>query len=197
MKRNIGLGLGAIAVVAGIFLLMFQLLPPIVPAHGVVVASRAPERRRRATTTLHQHTAKPGTAGFESVNYSFLGAHLDQESHKLHITVYVPIKAFPNTVLQESYVSGTTLTLQYNNMIIMESPDPIASYYRPDSTQSTLLESGVSAEWEWIPGEGGPAHRLLFEMGSTYIRLQLSSPQVQDTMANAIHVADEFHALGA
>lgn len=190
-------GLGILGIAAAIFGFMgvSKLLPSPHPLPGptpvvaVVKAHRAPTRHST------QSSAIPAPNAMEPINYNLFMSILVSAGHSLHMTVLVPQSSYTGTTLEEAYADDDILNLQYNNMIVMESPDPIASTYRPTGETAVTLGNGATAEWEFIPGGGGPTHRLEFEVSGTYIRLQLYHPQVNNSLSSTEEVANTFSSV--
>lgn len=200
VKRWMGIvagSVGGLAILAGIYGFVNFLLPPVVPAPAPAVASPPLEKARQATPAASSSpTVKSqGPFGFEPIQYALLQTVIVNQAHALHISLIAPKSSYPGTTLEESYVSHSILNIQYNNMIVMESARPIVSIYKPISTVAIRLNNGIVGQWEWIPGGGGPPYRLLFQQNGTYVRIQLYSPQVNNSLTSTEHVAEQFGPL--
>ncbi|MCY0879715.1 MAG: hypothetical protein OWU84_12345 [Firmicutes bacterium] len=178
------------------------LMPPIIPAPDTVSASPLPHASRhaaqaRAVSPVGATTAPVSSSTFLPVDYEpFLGS-LRSEARALGITLVLPQSSYAGTALEENYVSGQVLVLVFNNMLVMESKEPMVSYYLPASTLSVSLAAGGTGTWEWIPGEGGPPYRLNFALDGTYVQIRLFSPPLADTVATAVRIANAFTPVGS
>ncbi len=185
--------------VAALFTALAMMLPPVVPASSIANAASAPApaHPHPAPAAATAPVVKPsGPYGFEPIQYGVFQSQLTREAHALHLTLVAPQSSYPNTSLLDSYIEGPLLMLHYNNMLVIESSQPIPSTYRPLSSTAVTLSNGITADWVWSPGGGGPQYRLQFQEQQTYVRLQLYSPQVPGTLSAAEHVAEQFATLG-
>lgn len=193
--------LGALALV--VFLVgLFQILPPLSPPAPAPAPAARTERRPRQRSNAKGASApsrevSDGPFGFDRIAYAGFSSTLLRQGRTLGVKIVVPRFGPPGTTMTESYIgSGSQLSLIYTDMLIVESPDPIVPFYQPSATTAAQISNGEPATWEWVPGEGGPAYRLLFREGSTYVRLQVFSP-LPDTLTEAEDIAATFHPVGA
>lgn len=185
---------GGLIASSALFIGLALLLPPVVPAASQVTASPTPKTDRQASPAASSTAAPQPTKpyGFLPISYGLFQSRLDQEARSLRMNLVLPRASYANTVLEDTYTYNSVLYLHYNNMVVMESSRPIPSSYSPFSTVAVTLTNGIGAAWEWIPGIGGPQHRLMFQDDGTYVRLQLYAPTISGTLASAEHVAAAF-----
>lgn len=185
------LGIGMLGL---IFTGISSLLPSAAPQPAPAVASvQSTSPTQSAAVTKPQPEAMAG--GLTPINYTLFTSTLTQLAHQLHMVALLPKTGYAGTLLGDTYIDNGILNMEYNNMIIMESPSPIESTYQPSSVTPVGLANGVAAQWDFIPGGGGPSYRLLFEEEGTYIRLQLYSPQVNNSLSSTETIANTFQSL--
>lgn len=198
-KEWVGMGVAG----AGITLLgvgLMQLMPAVVPSPTptATVVPHVNGVRRASPPAAHQHVTAvvPNQEGLLPILYGSTAA-LAQQGQAAGVALFVPKDGVPGTNFEESYRSSSTVDILYNNMTLIEAHHPLTSVYRPLSSVGVSLANGTSATWEWIPGGGGPAYRLMFQVGSTYIRLQLSQYAASGPERTAAAVANSFEKVSA
>lgn len=192
-RNAILLGLGISATV--MFMIgVERLLPAVVPPPVAVVAlHKHPVRKSLPHESSPTVTSpKPNSAGLVPISYGLSLTQILKRGKVLGLRVWLARSGVPPATFQESYREGPQLDLLYSNMIVIESKHVLQSTYRPASAIGAILSNGVQAEWEWIPGVGGPSHRLLFKLGSTYIRLELEPTPSKNALHTAVSIASGF-----
>ncbi len=177
-----------------------HLLPPVLPsAHAATHVISSPRVKPRGKDHKTQKAVSSPvvlSGGLAPVSYlPVQQKNILSLAKSLQFTPLLPKLAFPGTTLEESYVSGQELDLEFNNMLAVESKAPIGSHYRPAGSTATVLSNGVSANWLLVYGVGGPMHRLMFQEDGIYVRLELFNAYVPATMADTERIAAEFLPL--
>lgn len=190
----VGIGLSvAVAAMVGVE----RLLPPVVPEPQPVAVAALHSHPRSAPSVVH-HTGphstapKPNASGLVPITYGQALVNIGQLGREMGLSVWVPRLGVPPVAFQEAYREGDQLDLLYSNMIIIESMKALQPSFRPVSTVGTALTNGAPAEWDWIPGVGGPTHRLMFKQGRTYIRLEMEHVSSKNPIQTAVAVASTF-----
>ncbi|OLZ11639.1 hypothetical protein [Sulfobacillus thermosulfidooxidans] len=174
------------------------LLPPILPAPSSPSQTVSTIRHHHIDKThrVSSKTTSSVTTGPNGMTTLIYNPAIKQTALKLAkglgIHLLLPSQAYPGTTLVESYVDDSVLNLEFNDMIAMESKNPIMSSYQPGASVNVTLANGVPAEWLLIYGVGGGAYRLLFEKDGTYVRLQLFHGYIPAGLQNAEEIADQF-----
>lgn len=195
--------LAGIGAMTGFFVVWTLMFPPVAPPAPAPMASApkkpstASHHRASATRTVSPQALSSGPFGFQSISYAGWNTQLTRQGHESGITVLLPKAGPVGTTVEESYHGpGPMVTIQYNNMIVMESSKPMTPYYQPVASTATSLRNGVPAVWDEVVSEGGPPFRLLFHEDGTYVRIQLFHAQIPDTLAEATDIASMFQPLG-
>ncbi|NMP20902.1 hypothetical protein [Sulfobacillus harzensis] len=184
-------GIGALAAV---MVGLEQLMPPVVPtAHAAATGHPAPALKP-VRTSVPPAVPKPNAEGLVPISYGPSLSAIAHIAQQLHLKIWLPRQGVSPVTFQESYRDGTQVDLLYSNMIIMESSQTIPSTYRPLVTTPTSLANGTSGQWEWIPGVGGPSHRLMFQLQQTRVRLEMEDGA---PLHSAVAVANSFVPLSA
>ncbi|WP_053960056.1 hypothetical protein [Sulfobacillus thermosulfidooxidans] len=174
------------------------ILPPILPA---------PSSPSQTVSTIRHHhidkshrvlsktvpRVRTGPNGLTTLSYNPTVKQTALTLAKdLDIHLLLPSQAYPGTTLVESYIDHSVLNLEFNDMVAMESKNPMVSSYQPGASVNVTLANGVPAQWLLIYGVGGGAYRLLFEEDGTYVRLQLFHGYIPAGLQNAEQIADQF-----
>ncbi len=194
----LGLGLGATVIV---MIGLERLLPPVVPSPVAVAAlHKQPIRksvRPQSTPKVSPSEPKPNAAGLIPISYGGYLAQIRQMGKQMGLRVWLARYGVPPVVFQESYREGSQLDLLYSNMIVIESQKVLRNTYRPASIVGATLSNGTPAQWQWIPGVGGPSHRLMFKLGRTYIRLEMEPTPSKNALQTAVSIASAFSSTTA
>lgn len=195
---TIGGGLaGAVLLYGGVSLI----LPPVVPKAAAgqadtvsTVRSRGSHRLRRENSPKSVPAIAPvGADGLVKMAYAgSVWQNALARAKTLGIHMLLPTSAYPHTVLEESYIEGSVLDLEFSDMLAVESNTPISPTYKPASSVNVSLADGVPAQWLLIYGLGGPAYRLDFQQDGTYVRLQLFHSYIPASAAANEAIASEF-----
>ncbi|MCY0881831.1 MAG: hypothetical protein OWS74_07530 [Firmicutes bacterium] len=172
-------------------------LPPVVPpAHShPFQAALASESKTAAHKKIHKTPSTSTTSPSGTVVYTPAQLeHIASMAQKMELSVYLPHSGIAST-LQLAYSQNGLLNLQYNNMLIIESNNPVPLPYAPTSTRTVQLSGGIQAQWLFTPPVGGPQYRLDFQKGSTYFRIQLFPLYTSGNCAHTEKVANALTPL--
>ncbi len=188
---------GALVLYGGVSLLLPPVIPQAAPdSAGTISTVRAHKVSKTHRVTPQAPAPAAGTGDLVSMQYSgTVYQNALARAKKLGFTLLLPTSAYSGTTLEESYVHGDDLDLEFSNMLAVESAAPVTSTFQPDQTTNVSLPDGVSAQWLLIYGVGGPANRLIFQQSGTYVRLQLFRAYVPATASAFETIGGEFGAF--
>ncbi|MCL4495283.1 MAG: hypothetical protein M1294_10780 [Firmicutes bacterium] len=195
------IGSGALA--AGILYLgVSLLLPPVLPTSVAASESTAAARNTRVAKKSRENPAqstsqpKPGPNGLVKIQYNPVAKNNALAlARTLHMTLLLPTHAYPKVALNESYASHGMLNLEFNDMVVIESKNPITPSYKPASSLGVTLSNGIPAQWLLLYGVGAGGYRLQFQQDGTYVRLQLFGAYIPAGLKNAEQIAAQFSAV--
>jgi hypothetical protein len=177
------------------------ILPPVLPSSVALGESTQAAKnhhvvsRKSQGRTEGRHVSKPKVSAnsLVSIHYSALvKSNALSLAKSLHMTLLLPTRAYPQVALNESYDNNSVLNLEFNDMIVMESKNPILPAYKPANSVQVQLPNGISAQWLSIYGVGGGGNRLQFQQNGTYVRIQLFEAYIPAGLTNAEQIAAQF-----
>ncbi|AUW95148.1 hypothetical protein [Sulfobacillus sp. hq2] len=199
--KGIGAVVGGLAAVVVFYRGVSLLLPPVIPVTHPVQSQAIATVRAHHARHVHRQSVLPSSPGSAPVGPNGLAkmaysgsvwTNALARARSLHLHLLLPTHAYPDTALEESYVDGPDLDLEFNNMLAIESNTPIDPAYQPASVANVMLADGVAAQWMLIYGVGGPAYRLDFQQDGTYVRLQLFRIYIPASAGSNELIASQF-----